>query len=191
MSTQTTSREFFESLYLQSDDPWSFASSEYELGRYQATLRALANRRYHRTFEPGCSIGVLTEQLATISKYVTAIDISSRAIEQAAQRCRNLSHVSIKQGSLPKDVPPEIFDLIVFSEIGYYFDEFQLEALVDRLVDHMKSGSVFLAVHWLGSSADHILSGSTVHKIISASQRLIHEYREDHAKFLLDTWVCK
>jgi len=191
MSTHTTSREFFEGLYLQSDDPWCFASSEYELGRYQATLRALANRRYHRTFEPGCSIGVLTEQLAVISEYVTAIDISSTATEQAARRCRNLSHVSIKQGSLPKDVPPEIFDLIVFSEIGYYFDEFQLGALVERLVDHMKSGSVFLAVHWLGSSSDHILSGSTVHTIISTSQKLIHEYREDHAKFLLDRWVCK
>ena len=191
MNTHTTSREFFEGLYLQSDDPWCFASSEYELGRYQATLRALANRRYHRTFEPGCSIGVLTEQLATISEYVTAIDISSTAIGQAARRCSKLSHVSIQRGSLPKDIPSDIFDLIVFSEIGYYFDQFQLEALVGRLVDHMKSRSVFLAVHWLGSSSDHILSGSKVHEIISVSQRLIHEYREDHAKFLLDRWVCK
>lgn len=191
MNTPTTSREFFEGLYLQSEDPWSFASSEYELGRYRATLRALANRSYQGAFEPGCSIGVLTEQLAMISERVTAIDISSTAVEQAIRRCGKLSNISIKQGSLPKDVPSDIFDLIVFSEIGYYFDEFQLEALVDRLVDHMKTGSVFLAVHWLGFSADHILNGSAVHKIISASQRLMHEYREDHANFVLDRWVCK
>lgn len=191
MRTQTTSREFFEGLYLESNDPWSFASSEYELGRYQATLNALANRRYRRTFEPGCSIGVLTEQLAMISARVDAMDISSIAVERAARRCCKLSHVSIKQGSLPKDVPSEIFDLIVFSEIGYYFDQFQLEALVEQLVDHMQSGSVFLAVHWLGSSPDHILNGSTVHKIICASQSLMHEYRAGHAKFLLDRWVRK
>jgi predicted TPR repeat methyltransferase len=191
MNTHTTIREFFEELYLHDDDPWSFGTSEYELGRYQTTLQALANRRYQRAFEPGCSIGVLTEQLAMISDRVEAIDISSMAVEQAARRCGTLSNVSIRQGALPTDVPSGSFDLIVFSEIGYYFDERQLEAMVDRLIDHMQSGSVFLAVHWLGSSPDHILNGSNVHKIISCSPRLAHEHSEDHTKYLLDRWICK
>src|ERR1700750_3433210 len=111
MNLHTTSREFFEGLYLQRDDPWSIALSEYELRRNQVTIQALANRRYQRAFEPGCSIGVLTEQLAMISEHVTAIDISSIAVEQATRRCSKLSNVSIKQGTLPSDVPSDIFDL--------------------------------------------------------------------------------
>jgi SAM-dependent methyltransferase len=191
MSNPTTSRAFFDRLYLQEGDPWRFASSEYELGRYEVTIQALSSRRYSHAFEPGCSIGVLTARLATICEGVDAIDISSIAVRQASRRCSRLPNVKIRQGALPADVPAGSFDLIVLSEIGYYFDGAQLKTLVNHLTERMVSGSVFLAVHWLGFSPDHILSGSQVHNVISSTEKLTQDLSENHTEFLLDRWVCK
>ena len=190
MNHPTTSRAFFDRLYLKDGDPWRFASSEYELGRYEVTMQALASRRYRHAFEPGCSIGVLTERLATICDYVDAIDISSVAVQQASRRCSGLSNVKIRQGALPTDIPTGTFDLLVLSEIGYYFDTAQLKTLIGHLAERMASGSVLLAVHWLGSSPDHILSGSQVHEAISSTETLTQDLSENHTAFLLDRWIC-
>ncbi|MEO9256146.1 MAG: hypothetical protein ABI305_11425, partial [Tepidiformaceae bacterium] len=56
--------EYFETMYSQDDDPWRFESSWYERRKYDLTLAALPRQRYGRIFEPGCSLGVLSEGLA-------------------------------------------------------------------------------------------------------------------------------
>jgi 2-polyprenyl-3-methyl-5-hydroxy-6-metoxy-1,4-benzoquinol methylase len=188
MNAETTSRQFFDALYEGNPDPWHFASSDYELGRYERIVRALSRPRYKRAFEPGCSVGVLTEQLASHCDEVEAMDISGVAVNRARQRCSHLSNVHIKQGAIPKDIPAEEFDLMVFSEIGYYFDESHLASLVDQLIEHTSPGGTFLAAHWLGSSADHLLSGDRVHEIILECEELAHDYSERHAEFRLDRW---
>ena len=70
-------------------------------------MQALSPRRYRHAFEPGCSIGVLTERLAIICECVDAINISSTAVRQASLRCSRLSNVTIRQGALPTDIPIE------------------------------------------------------------------------------------
>lgn len=191
MNHSTTSRAFFEEKYKRDEDPWKFASSSYELERYDAIIQALSFRRYRRSFEPACSIGVLTEQLATICDRVDAIDISARAVEQAVQRCKLLPNVSIKQRALPADIPAGPFELIVFSEVGYYFKKPQLRALINQLMGSLESEGIFLAAHWLGASHDHILDGNEVHEIISSTNGLIHDHTEHHPGFRLDRWVCQ
>jgi len=192
MNHSTTSREFFEEKYELNADPWKFASSSYELERYDAIIHALSFRRYGRSFEPACSIGVLTEQLAIICDRVDAIDISSTAVEQAVRRCRLLTNVSIKQGALPADIPAGTFDLIVFSEVGYYFTKLQLRSLIDQqLMSCLESEGIFLAAHWLGASSDHILDGNEVHEIVSSTKGLIHDHAEHHPGFRLDRWICQ
>jgi len=191
MNRSTTSRAFFEDKYKRDEDPWKFASSSYELGRYDAIIQALSFRRYRRCFEPACSIGVLTEPLAAICDRVDAIDISAKAIEQAVQRCRLLANVIIKQGALPAEIPAGAFDLIVFSEVGYYFEKPQLRALIDQLIGSLESDGIFLAAHWLGASPDHILEGNEVHEIVSSTKGLIHDHAEQHPGFRLDRWICQ
>jgi hypothetical protein len=191
MNHSTTSRAFFEQKYKRNADPWEFSSSSYELGRYDAIINALSFRRYRRAFEPACSVGVLTEQLAIICYRVDATDISSTAVEQATQRCTLRLNVIIKQGALPADVPAGTFDLIVFSEVGYYFRKPQLGSLIDQLMGSLESGGVFLAAHWLGASPDHILDGNEVHQIISSTKGLIHDHAEHHPGFRLDRWICQ
>ena len=57
-------RDYFEGIYADGPDPWGFETSEYERRKYDLTLAALPRRRYARALEPGCSIGVLTADLA-------------------------------------------------------------------------------------------------------------------------------
>ncbi|WP_216841145.1 bifunctional 2-polyprenyl-6-hydroxyphenol methylase/3-demethylubiquinol 3-O-methyltransferase UbiG, partial [Acidobacterium sp. S8] len=140
-------------------------------------------------FESGCSIGVLIEQLASLCDQVEAMDISGVAVDRAQQRCSYLTNVHIRRGAVPEDIPDGEFDLIVFSEIGYYFDDSHLFSLVDQLIRHTNPGGTFIAVHWLCSSPDHLLSGNCVHEIILGAEGLVLDYSERHADFRLDRWL--
>ena len=104
-------------------------------------------------------------------------------------RCRNLGNVEITRGALPEDLPEGPLDLIVFSEVGYYLGEDELQSLGEKLVQRMSQGGVLLAAHWLGHSADHCLTGDRVHEILETVDGLVHKHRERHAGFRLDRWV--
>ena len=93
-------------------------------------------------------------------------------------------------------LPEGTFDLIVLSEIGYYFPLEALRNLAEDLVRRLRAGGVLLAVHWLGSSKDHVLSGDQVHAALGQLEGLRHELaerheldNEDQAGFRLDRWT--
>jgi SAM-dependent methyltransferase len=182
----STSAAFFDDKYLRNRDPWNFEKSNYEQARYHTILNELGDRIYARAFEPGCSVGVLTALLADRCNSIEATDISPRAVELARQRCRYLPHVNVTCGSLRITIPPGMFDLIVFSEIGYYFTEEELGRVVGLLAKKLEKDGAFLAVHWTGISEDHLLSGDRVHEILCAGRglRLVHQNR--YEAFRLD-----
>jgi hypothetical protein len=189
MSLSPTSAEFFETMYAEREDPWEFASSQYECDRYAAIVRALGHRRYRRAFEPGCSIGILTVQLAAFCDRVEAMDISPTAVARARLRCELLPNVQILCGSLPEMIPEGENDLVVFSEIGYYFTETQLTSAAAELVKPMVPGGTFLAAHWLGSSQDHVLDGDRVHTVLKTLPNLSLVQSERYTGFRLDRWT--
>ena len=189
MKSDITSQDFFEDKYRRLGDPWNFAGSPYERYRYQTILAALGHRRYRRAFEPGSSIGVLTSGLAAICDRVHAMDISPEAVRQARIRCNHLQQVEITCGALPGFLPPGIFDLILLSEVGYYLPEETLSQLGNTLVQRLAPGGVLLATHWLGASADHLLSGDRVHEVLHGFHGLVCEYSERHENFRLDRWT--
>ena len=71
----------FEAAYCEVDDPWEFATSSYEIQKYNTTLAYLNPRLYETCFEPACSVGVLTARLANRADHVLACDTSPAAIE--------------------------------------------------------------------------------------------------------------
>jgi 2-polyprenyl-3-methyl-5-hydroxy-6-metoxy-1,4-benzoquinol methylase len=183
----TTSQQFFEQMYRQNPDPWHFSSNPYELNRYQTIISALAHRRYARAFEPACSVGVLTEQLARLCDSVQAIDISSTAVAAAQTRCAALPNVRIACASLAESIPSR-YDLLVFSEVGYYFTVPNLRSIITRCIMHLTPGGTLLASHWLGTSPDHILSGDLVHQTIDILPGLHLEHSRRLKDFRLDRW---
>jgi SAM-dependent methyltransferase len=184
----TVSKEFFEGKYRASPDPWSFASSSYELNRYHEIVRILGNRTFRYGFEPGCSIGVLTELLAGRCRHLLAMDISPIAVALARARCEDCQNASIVVGALPRDMPAGTFDLIVFSEIGYYFEHSALAGIRDLLTKQLAQWGLLVGVHWLGVSADHLLSGDEVHEVLRSGNSLRMVASQRSGGFLLESW---
>ena len=67
---------YFDRMYAQAADPWQLADRWYEQRKYAITMALLPYPRYRHAFEPGCSVGVLTEKLAGRCDHVTATDIA-------------------------------------------------------------------------------------------------------------------
>jgi len=185
----TSSAAFFEAKYRRDSDPWNFLQSPYECARYDAILTALRGRHYRRAFEPGCSIGALTIRLADICDEIEASDVSPTAIREARKRCENLSNVHIRCGSLSEQEDFGRFDLVVLSELGYYFCAPDWCELTGYSVATMNCGSTLLAAHWLGNSPDHQMSGDEVHEILAANTQLLLEHSERHEFFRIDRWM--
>ncbi len=182
----------FEDRYTSDADPWSFASSPYELGRYDAIMDALRPppHRYRRCFEPACSVGVLTRQLVERCDELLATDVSPTAVASARRRCGDRPGLRIEVGSVQGGPRPGQPDLLVFSEVGYYFDRLELRDLVDRLVLELAPRGDLVACHWTGESPDHRLHGSEVHEVLSGVlvDRGAYLRSEVHEGFLLDSW---
>ena len=156
----------FEELYRAHPDPWEFATSFYETRRYEITIAALPRPRFRRAFEPACANGELTRRLAERCDLVLALDCSETAVARARARCARAPGVTVRAGELPRDWPDGGFDLIVFSELGYYFDPQELAGLRRAAVGSLDPGGHLIAVHWLGESPDHLLSGDHVHRVL-------------------------
>lgn len=186
----SVSVDAFEQKYRASHDPWRFATSAYEQSRYATTLDSLQRAAYGTAFEPGCSIGELTARLAPRCRRVIATDIAPTAVSLAQARCRPLGNVTVRQATSPTYVPDEPLDLILVSEIGYYFDLETLESYAAALADRLEPGGELIAVHWLGNSPDHVLHGDVVHDSLLATLPLSWIQGARHPGFRVDSWMC-
>jgi SAM-dependent methyltransferase len=176
----TLGMDYFDKLYAASADPWGFQTRWYETRKYAVSLAMLPAERYGDAFEPGCSIGVLTQQLAPRCDRVLSCDGAAAAIRQATARTAALPNVRVRHGIIPGDWPPGQFDLIVFSEILYYFAGGDLAQVLDRAVAALRPGGTLLAVHWRHPVAEYPRSGDEVHQALAAQAGLARlvEHRE-------------
>jgi predicted TPR repeat methyltransferase len=155
--------EFFEELYARDQDPWGFATSDYEREKYRRTLAAIGDRRWARALEIGCSIGVFTRLLAVLCDELVAVDVSERALELARQRLAGTSHVALSLATFPEEMPGGPWDLIVCSEVLYYLDTDGFTMALERLEAALEEGTTVLAVHWRPPTATYPLRGDDVH----------------------------
>ena len=146
----------FDEIYRGAADPWAFTTSPYELAKYDTTAASLTRAVYQRCFEPACSIGALTDRLATRARAVVACDASATAIARATGRLSGHSNVELVTAAIPEWWPVGTFDLIVLSELGYYWDISGWRDIIARCRDALDEHGEIIAVHWLGTSADHI-----------------------------------
>ncbi len=156
--------EYFEAIYREDDDPWGFETRPYEAAKYEATLAALPRPRYRRALEVGCSIGVLTRMLAGRCDGLLACDVSEKALDRARVRCRDLGDVRFRAMEIPREFPEGPFDLIVLSEVAYYWSPADLARARSGLIDRLEPGGHLLMVHWTPFVADYPQTGDQVHQ---------------------------
>jgi predicted TPR repeat methyltransferase len=165
-------REYFEELYAHSDDPWNFETSEYERKKYERTLEALGGRRFRRALEAGASIGVFTEMLADRCDELLAVDVSERAVAEARRRLSGREHVRVERRTLPEEMSQGPFDLIVASEVLYYFPREEMLAVLQGFERELARGGTLLAVHWRRETRTYPLQGDEVHELLAQNTRL-------------------
>jgi len=158
--------DYFEDLYRRDPDPWSFETSEYEAGKYARTLSALGDRRFPLALELGCSIGVFTELLSERCDALCAVDAAPSAVARARERLASRPWVEVEQRGLPEELPAGPFDLIVCSEILYYWSQEVLVGALPRLEAALAPGGSLIAVHWRPATRTYPLQGDEVHSIL-------------------------
>ena len=168
----TVDMSYFRERYADSPDPWGLAERWYEERKYALSVALLPRRRYQAAFEPGCSIGVLTTRLAARCDLLLACDAVHEAVTAARSRTAGLPGVRVERRALPGEWPPGSFDLIVFSELLYYFSDADFAEVVSRGVGALRPDGHLLAVHWRHPAADHPRTGDDVHLNLAADARL-------------------
>ena len=179
--------EYFDSLYAANLDPWKFATSPYERGKYTLTLNAMPRPRYRSALEVGCSIGVLTRSLASRCDAVVAIDAAQTPLAEAKRRCADLPGVRFEQMFVPEQWPDGVFELILLSEIVYYLSTEDVGRLAARVTRSLIKGGSAILVHWTGST-DYPLSGdeATALFIERIGPACVVERNDRYAEFRLD-----
>lgn len=185
----TLPREYFDALYAAAPDPWGFRSRWYEERKRALTMALLPDAHYRTGYEPGCSVGVLTRQLAGRCDRLLATDVSAAAVTAATAATADLPQVRVETATLPADWPRAVFDLVVISELGYYFDVDDLRELASRAVAGTQT---LVAVHWRHPVVDYPLRGDEVHAALGAAAAragLTRLARHRDADLTADVWA--
>ena len=182
-SAESQTARYFEDIYRENPDPWGFATSDFERAKYEATLHALSKARYRRAFEIGCSIGVFTRMLAPRCDRLLAVDAAEAPLAEARRRSADAPQVEVRRMRLPDEFPDGAFDLVVVSEVLYYLNRADVEAVARRVVGALQPGGDAVLVHWTGPHAlPQPLTGDEASEVfIAAAGPVLRRARQERA----------
>lgn len=189
-NSNSLSENYFDEVYRAKEDPWNLATSDYERDKYNATLAALPRDNYNSVLEVGCSIGVLTQVLLQKCKNILGVDVADAPVLQARKRLIDYPQATIEKMAVPETFPDENFDLIVMSEVGYFFSFTDLNILAEKIEAHLNVHGQLLMVHWIHFVPDFPLSGDQVHEFLlnrsGVGQPFKHLYHQRTDDYRLD-----
>ncbi|MCB1313074.1 MAG: class I SAM-dependent methyltransferase [Sedimentitalea sp.] len=122
--------EDLQRLYAGSVDPWNFRESAYEQAKFAATRDALARPRYAACLELGCGNGELARHVAPLCDRYVGVDAVEIAVAEAR---RAVPAATFLTGVLPEDLPAGSFDLLILSEVLYFFESDAIRDLARRI----------------------------------------------------------
>lgn len=182
----------FEALYSASDDPWNVRGAWYERRKRALLLASLARPHYRKAFEPGCGNGALSAALAPRCERLLASDGAAAALDAARKSLPPAlaDAVRFEQRTLPNDWPDgETFDLIVISELAYYFSLPEAAALLARAANGLAPDGELVMCHYLHDFDDRACGTEALHRsagdIPGLRRSMVHRDQD----FLLETWT--
>lgn len=181
---------YFDGIFASDDDPWNLARSGYEAAKFARTRAVLADRRYARGLEIGCAHGVLTGRIADLCDSLLAVDISARAIEKARARLGRRAGIALRRMAFPREAPAgEAFDLVLLSEVAYFWDDSDLDRAATWLCDHVGDGGRVMLVHYIGETDYPQTGDSAVGRLWEGlADGFARQAEERHARYRLDLW---
>ncbi len=123
---------------------------------------------------------MLTAQLAQRCTALLSVDLNLKALAEAKKRCAGITNVRFEHMALPGSFPEGPFDLVLLSEVGYYWSDSDLELGIDRIAAATPGGIVEL-VHFLPKVEDYPRDGDSVHAAFLSDKRFeaIHSKRAE------------
>lgn len=177
----------FESMYEGADDPWAAQTSWYERRKRAVLLASLPRERYAVAWEPGCSIGDVTLELAGRCDQVASSDVAPTAVARAAGRVAHLPNVRVEVALMPGRPPfdPASADLVVLSELLYYLDPAARAATLDRADTVLAADGHLVVAHWRGHPSDAHCSGEHANReVVERFEHHLVHHVDEH--FVLD-----
>lgn len=165
-----------------SSGKWAYLGQLSELSRFSVLVGYLRHFKSGGTIlDVGCGEGVLLQRLQTqdYSRYV-GVDLSSAAIDQATKLSTSKSEFAAADAQAY--VPTETFDVIVFNEVIYFFDN-PLQT-VERYARALNEGGLFLL-----STNTAFRGGLAVLETLKRRYPTLDETRVSHADNQW-SWVC-
>lgn len=153
----------FDAMFAGSEDPWGFETSWYERRKRAVTMAALPRQQLGRVLEVGCSTGVLASELAERATSLLGVDLSAEAVRRARTRLEDRRSVRVELLRAPQQWPPGTFDLVVLSEVGYFWQPEELDAALSRTVASLADDGLLLLCHWRHPVQGWPLDGDAVH----------------------------
>lgn len=181
----------FETLYAASDDPWDVRGAWYEQRKRAILLASLGQPHYCSAFEPGCGNGEMSAALAQRCERLLACDGAANALLAAARRLPDAheGRVRFEQRRLPQEWPrDQTFDLVVISELAYYFDPGVAASMLADARAGLAPGGELVLCHYLRDFDDRVTPTADVHAIaarLPGMRRTVHHLDDD---FVLDIW---
>jgi SAM-dependent methyltransferase len=173
----TRDPEYFDQLYAASEDPYGFDSNGVEQLKFERLAQVCGDDPFDRGLELGSAQGTFTERLAPLCRELVATDISAVAVQSASERLADVPGVRCEVRNLPEDMPAGPFDLIVASDVLYYWSAADVRAAVRKFEQALAPGGVLVAAHylpWWGV----ILTGEEAHEILEESTTLRQTLKE-------------
>jgi predicted TPR repeat methyltransferase len=186
---ETLGASYFDGMYSAAADPWGFEERWYERRKYAIAMAMLPRERYRAAFEPGCSVGVFSRMLAPRCDSLLSCDLAAAAVKAAAVRTSDLRQVRVEQRDIPRQWPSGRFDLVVLSEVLYYFGDHDLEQVLKQAAGSLEPDGTLLAVHWRHPVAEYPRTGDDVHRVLAAQPGLARLVRHDEPDFLAEVYI--
>lgn len=183
-----TPAAYFEDMYRGAPDPWHLTDRWYERRKYDLTMASLPLPRYRRAFEPACSVGELTVRLAERCDRVVACDRVGAAVATAGERTSAFPHVDVCRMAVPDEWPPGRFDLVVLSELLYYFDASALRRVLDLALGALEPGGTLVTAHWNHPVPEHRGTGATLAPTVASLPGLTLTADHREADFVLQVY---
>jgi SAM-dependent methyltransferase len=182
--------DYLDSLYASGPDPWRLGNSFYESRKRELLLACLPARRYRAGYEPGCATGELTVALAGRCESLLASDYHAEAVRIAAGRTASSTNVEVRRSLLPDDWPvPRRFDLIVLSELGYYFAPDAWTKLCSHVAGSAAGFLTVVACHWRHDFPERRQPTRQLHDQLGTALGLSPSIQVLEGDFLIDVWT--
>lgn len=185
-SRPSTPIDLFEEKFDGSSDPWGFRTRWYERRKREILLASLPRERFGRGLELGCANGELTAPLAERCAHLVAVDGAAEALRLARARVGDVDEVRFDLRRLPEDWPEGAFDLVVVSEIAYYWSADALSEAIDRIDGSLTDDGVLVLCHWRHAMADAAVTAELVHTAFDAAPGWTRVARHAEQDFVLD-----